>query len=267
MDAHGRENRAGTLLPPAAPLAFRLLAKPTGAICNLDCTYCFFLSKELLYPGSRYRIADDRLALYLRQLIEAHAASPEVVVAWQGGKPTMMGLDFSGALPAGRGAGAARPADRVHDPDQRHPPGRCVGRVLRRARLPRGAVDRRPARGPRHLPVDKGGKGSFARVMKGLATLQRHGVEWNALTTVHAAICTGGPLRGTRLQARQHPRHDDDRPDHLAAADGLTWPNGTLFRVSADGATCASPATADARRSGSPSRQTASRDCITCARA
>jgi len=35
--------------------------------------------------------------------------------------------------------------------------------------------------------VDKGGKGSFARVMKGLATLQRNGVEWNALTTVHAA--------------------------------------------------------------------------------
>jgi MoaA/NifB/PqqE/SkfB family radical SAM enzyme len=88
------ENRAGALLPLGSPLAFHLLAKPTGAICNLDCTYCFFLSKEMLYPGSRFRMADDLLELYLRQLVEAHAASPEVVVAWQGGEPTMMGLDF-----------------------------------------------------------------------------------------------------------------------------------------------------------------------------
>ncbi len=79
---------------PDAPPAFHLLAKPTGAICNLDCEYCFFLSKEMLYPGSRFRMADDLLETYLRQLIEAHARSPEVTVAWQGGEPTMMGLDF-----------------------------------------------------------------------------------------------------------------------------------------------------------------------------
>ncbi len=84
----------GGLLPAGAPGAFHLLAKPTGAICNLDCTYCFFLSKEMLYPGSRFRMADDLLETYLRQLIEAHARAPELVVAWQGGEPTMMGLDF-----------------------------------------------------------------------------------------------------------------------------------------------------------------------------
>ena len=78
----------------ASPSAFHLLAKPTGAVCNLDCSYCFFLSKEMLYPGSRFRMADDLLATYLRQLIEAHAGRPEVMVAWQGGEPTLMGLDF-----------------------------------------------------------------------------------------------------------------------------------------------------------------------------
>jgi uncharacterized protein len=77
-----------------APPAFHLLAKPTGAICNLDCEYCFFLSKEMLYPSSRFRMANDLLETYLRQLIEAHARSPDVTVAWQGGEPTMMGLDF-----------------------------------------------------------------------------------------------------------------------------------------------------------------------------
>ena len=57
----------------AAPAAFHLLAKPTGAVCNLDCSYCFFLSKEMLYPGSRFRMADELLEEYVRQLIEAHA--------------------------------------------------------------------------------------------------------------------------------------------------------------------------------------------------
>jgi uncharacterized protein len=60
----------------STPAAFHLLAKPTGAVCNLDCSYCFFLSKEMLYPGSRFRMADELLETYLRQLIEAHAHVP-----------------------------------------------------------------------------------------------------------------------------------------------------------------------------------------------
>jgi uncharacterized protein len=79
---------------PEAPPAFHLLAKPTGAVCNLDCSHCFFLSKEMLYPGSRFRMADDLLVEYLSQLIEAHSRVPEVTIAWQGGEPTPMGLEF-----------------------------------------------------------------------------------------------------------------------------------------------------------------------------
>ena len=63
--------------PHNYPPAFHLLAKPTGATCNLDCSYCFFLSKEMLYPGSRFRMADELLETYIRQLIEAHQ-TPEV---------------------------------------------------------------------------------------------------------------------------------------------------------------------------------------------
>ena len=79
--------------PTPGPPAFHLLAKPTGATCNLDCDYCFFLSKEMLYPGSRFRMADELLEKYIRQLIEAHRI-PHVTIAWQGGEPTLMGLDF-----------------------------------------------------------------------------------------------------------------------------------------------------------------------------
>jgi uncharacterized protein len=188
MDAHGRRDRAGTLSPPGTPLAFHLLAKPTGAICNLDCTYCFFLSKEMLYPGSRFRMADDLLELYLRQLIEAHAASPEVVVAWQGGEPTMMGLDFFRR--------SVQLAEALKQPGQRivytiQTNGTLLDDAWAAFFAEHGFLVGLSIDGPLEVHdtyrVDKGGKGSFGRVMKGLATLQRNGVEWNALTTVHAA--------------------------------------------------------------------------------
>src|SRR4051812_36879377 len=52
---------------PTAPL--HLLAKPTGATCNLDCKYCFFLSKESLYPNERTRMSAETLESYIRQLL------------------------------------------------------------------------------------------------------------------------------------------------------------------------------------------------------
>jgi uncharacterized protein len=80
--------------PSTHPRAdFHRLAKPTGAVCNLDCKYCFFLSKEMLNPGSRFRMADELLETYIRQLLESQAG-PDVIVGWQGGEPTLMGLDF-----------------------------------------------------------------------------------------------------------------------------------------------------------------------------
>ena len=79
--------------PTEAPDAFHLLAKPTGAICNLDCAYCFFLDKKLLYPDSKFRMSNDILEAYIRQLIESHQVD-EVNIAWQGGEPTLMGVDF-----------------------------------------------------------------------------------------------------------------------------------------------------------------------------
>jgi uncharacterized protein len=177
------------LTDPDTPAAFHLLAKPTGAICNLDCEYCFFLSKEMLYPGSRFRMADDLLETYLRQLIEAHARSPEVtVVAWQGGEPTMMGLDFFR-----RSVELAE----LH----RMPHQRIAYTIQTNATLiddewaaffkEHGFLVGVSIDGPREIHdtyrVDKGGRGSFDRVMAGLAQLRDRGVDWNALTTIHAA--------------------------------------------------------------------------------
>src|ERR1700721_3612427 len=87
-----RQN-GGLTFPKNAPPAFHVLIKPTGAICNLDCKYCFFLSKEMLYPGDRFRMSNELLETYIQQLLEAQPLGL-VNVAWQGGEPTLMGLEF-----------------------------------------------------------------------------------------------------------------------------------------------------------------------------
>ena len=56
----------------------------------LDCAYCFYLEKEALYPGGRLRMRSEVARAYVRQVIEAHAGAPEVVLGWQGGEPTLM---------------------------------------------------------------------------------------------------------------------------------------------------------------------------------
>jgi len=77
---------------------FHVLAKPVGPICNLDCKYCFYLEKELLYPQpgphiDKWAMSDQVLESYIRQTIEAHD-TPVVNFAWQGGEPTLLGVDY-----------------------------------------------------------------------------------------------------------------------------------------------------------------------------
>ena len=77
-----------------APRAFHVMTKPIGAICNLDCEYCFYLDKENLYPNTRsFRMTDEVLENYVRQYIESQQVN-EITFAWQGGEPTLMGVDF-----------------------------------------------------------------------------------------------------------------------------------------------------------------------------
>ena len=173
--------------PAKAPAAFQILAKPTGAVCNLDCKYCFFLSKEMLYPGSRFRMADEMLEEYIRQYIQAQAI-PQVTIAWQGGEPTLMGLDFFRRSVA-YVEKYKKPNMRVEYTIQTN--GTTLddtwGRFFRKHKFLVGiSID-----GPREMHdayrVDKGGKGTLKRVLRGLEMLKKHKVDFNILCTVHTA--------------------------------------------------------------------------------
>src|SRR5512135_1094783 len=164
------------------------MAKPTGAICNLDCEYCFFLSKDQLYPGSGFRMEPHVHEAYISQLLAAHEAAGEVVVAFQGGEPTLMGIEFFRRT-LELEEKLRRPGQKVLNTLQTN--GTLLddqwGAFLREHGFLVGLSIDGPQAMHDAYRVDKGGKHTFDRVMRGLGVLRRHQVDWNALTTVNAA--------------------------------------------------------------------------------
>jgi len=167
------------------PTYFHVLAKPTGAVCNLNCTYCFFLPKEALYPESDFRMADDLLEIYIRQLIESQP--DRVSVACQGSEPTLMGLEFFRRMME-LVAKYRRPNQQVEHSIQtngtRLDDAWCA--FLKEHRFLVGISVDGPGKLRDKYRVDKGGKGTFDQVMRGWELLKKHDVDCNILCTVHA---------------------------------------------------------------------------------
>lgn len=165
---------------------FHVLAKPIGPICNLDCKYCFYLEKESLYPQvEKWAMREEVLDSYIRQYIEAHE-SAVVSFAWQGGEPTLLGVGYFRKLVEIQKKYAN--GKRVQNAFQTN--GVLLNddwaALFKENEFLIGlSID-----GPRALHdtyrVDKGGQPTFDKVMRGMDTLKRNGVEFNTLTTVHA---------------------------------------------------------------------------------
>lgn len=168
-----------------AATGFHIMTKPTGPICNLDCAYCFYLEKEKLYPGTRqWAMQPDVLERYIEQYIAAQP-NEEVNFAWQGGEPTLLGVDFFRT---------------VVSLQQKHYGGKRIlnaiqtngtllddawGSFLAEHSFLVGiSID-----GPRALHdvyrVDKGNAPTFDRVMRGLDKLKEYKVAFNTLTVVN----------------------------------------------------------------------------------
>lgn len=166
---------------------FHVLAKPIGPICNLDCKYCFYLEKEQLYPKEhKWRMSDPVLEEYIRQYIRSQPGS-QVNFAWQGGEPTLLGVEFF---------------RKVVELQQRYADGKKISNALQtngvllddawceflsqRQFLVGLSID-----GPRELHdryrVDKQQKSTFDAVIHGLELLKKHETDFNTLTVVNRA--------------------------------------------------------------------------------
>ena len=165
---------------------FHVMAKPNGSTCNLDCKYCFYLSKETLPkgPGSG-QMNDETLELFIRQYIEGVTAS-EVVFSWQGGEPTLRGLDFFRRVVELQKK-YSKAGQRVENDLQTN--GVLLDEEWAKFLKQHGFLVGLSIDGPRelhdHYRVNKGGAPTFDKVMAAAKLLRRFGVRFNTLTCVH----------------------------------------------------------------------------------
>ncbi len=167
-----------------AAQGLHIVAKPIGPTCNLDCAYCFYLEKQTLYgAGEYFRMPDEVLAAFIKGYVEAQP-TPLVEFVWQGGEPTLLGIDFF---------------RRVVELQRPYAQGKTITNSLQtngtlldeawcRFLTRHGFMVGISLDGPREIHdrnrLDRQGKGSFDAVMRGLKLLQKHGVEYNVMASV-----------------------------------------------------------------------------------
>lgn len=166
------------------PQGIHVLAKPIGPVCDIKCDYCFYLEKRGLFGSNeQYRMPDAVLARYIEQYVEAQP-TPICEFVWHGGEPTLLGIDFF---------------RRVVDLQKPFRARKEIRNSLQTNALhldeewceffkANGFFIGVSLDGPKEIHdryrKDRHGQGTFDRVMQGVRTLQRHGVEFNALACV-----------------------------------------------------------------------------------
>lgn len=172
-------------LKTQAQSGFHLMTKPTGSLCNLDCSYCFYLEKSELYSDtSNFRMQPEVLETYIKSYIEAQPVE-EVNFAWQGGEPTLLGVDFyrKAVLLQKKYAGDKK----INNAFQTN--GILINEAWADFFLENNFLVGISIDGPERLHdayrVDRGGKPTFQRVMAAIELLKKKSVEFNTLTTVH----------------------------------------------------------------------------------
>ena len=170
----------------SGPLAFNIMFKPAGSLCNLGCDYCYYLDKAFLYGGKEPRMSLEVLEAVIRAYIEANDV-PEVQFVWHGGEPLVVGLDFYRK--------AVEYQKKYADGKVIHNSLQTNGTLLTAdwASFLRDndflvglSLDGPEAIHDRYRR-DRGGEPTFSRVMEGLRLLKERGVEFNTLTTVSKA--------------------------------------------------------------------------------
>ncbi len=164
---------------------FHIMAKPIGPECNLDCSYCYYTEKAALYPPrTQFRMTDAVLETYIKDYIAA-SALPEIMFFWQGGEPTLLGLDFFKSVVE---------LQNKYKPENQTVTNSLqtngtlidyywVGFLAENNFLVGISIDG-PARLHDRFRVGKKDEKTFVKVEQAIKILQAGGVEYNTLTTV-----------------------------------------------------------------------------------
>ena len=169
-------------------MPFNIMTKPIGPRCNIDCTYCYYLEMEKLFPSEKkFKMEPDVLGVYINQTIEAslEAGMHEVSFSWQGGEPTILGVDYFREIVALQAKYAPKGVQ-INNALQTN--GMLLsddwGQFLKENNFLVGISIDGPQKIHDRYRVDRAGRPTFDAVMRGLDVLQRYEVEHNALTVV-----------------------------------------------------------------------------------
>lgn len=168
------------------PLAFNLMIKPIGSLCNLDCHYCYYLDKAEIYGGKQPKMSLDMLEKLTKEYIAANDV-PEVTFNWHGGEPLLMGLEFyRKAVQLQQKYSSGK---KIHNTIQTN--GTLLTHdwadFLRQNEFLVGISIDGPAHIHDRFRQDKGGQPTFEKVMQGVSLLLQAGVEFNTMTTINKA--------------------------------------------------------------------------------
>ena len=164
---------------------FHVMTKPIGPICNLDCSYCFYLHKEDMFSSkTKWRMSDEVLEKYIDQYINQQT-SREIVFSWQGGEPTLMGLDFYKKVVALE----KKYANGKQIENDLQTNGTLLNdewcEFLKKNNFLIGLSIDGPAELHDIHRFNKGGKPTFDKVWNAVQLLHKHEIPFNALVTVN----------------------------------------------------------------------------------
>jgi uncharacterized protein len=168
------------------PNAFHVMLKPAGSSCNLNCTYCYYLEKKKLYPGKTdFRMSDKLLEEFTKQFIEANQV-PVVTFTWQGGEPTLMGLDFyKKAIELQKKYAGGKTIDNAFQTNGTRLNDDWCNFFIDNKILVGISIDGAEHNHDHYRKTQSGGP-TFKRAMKGIELLQKHKVEFNTLSVVNS---------------------------------------------------------------------------------
>lgn len=161
-----------------------VVAKPVGPACNLNCEYCFYLEKQALFgPGEQYRMPDEVLSAFISNYVTSQP-TPVVEFVWQGGEPTLLGIDFYRRVVELQKpfVGTRTITNSLQTNGTLLTDDWCA--FLRKNKFMVGiSIDGPKEVHDRHRR-DREGTGTFDRAVRGLRLLQKHKVEYNVLASV-----------------------------------------------------------------------------------
>jgi uncharacterized protein len=161
-----------------------VVAKPIGPVCNLNCEYCFYLEKKALFSANeQYRMPDEVLRAYIANYITSQP-TPVVEFVWQGGEPTLLGIDFfKRVVELQKHFGGQKSITNSLQTNGTLLTDNWCAFLKKHNFMVGISLD-----GPKEIHdryrCDRKGNGTFDQVMGGLMLLQKHKVDYNVLACV-----------------------------------------------------------------------------------